>query len=56
MTSLRWNRPKCNPGLFLKLVVVFEMIGILTESNAPPFFEHNMRFFMLSRCAMYSKL
>ena len=25
-------------------MVVFELIGILTESNIPSFFEHNMRF------------
>ena len=27
-----------------KLVVVFELNGILTESNVPSFFEHNMTF------------
>ena len=32
----------------LKLVVVFELIGILTESNVPSFFEHNMRFLCYS--------
>ena len=26
------------------------------ESNVPSFFEHNMSFFMLFRCAMYSNL
>ena len=44
MTSLCWNQPICTPELFLKLVVVFEITGILTESNIPPFFKHNMRF------------
>ena len=46
MTSLRWNLPICTLGCFsvLKLVVVFELIGILTESNVPSIFEHNMRF------------
>ena len=28
----------------LKLIVVFELIGILTKSNVPTIFEHNMRF------------
>ena len=31
----------------LQLIVIFELLGILTESNIPPFFEHNMRFFYL---------
>ena len=31
-----------------KPVVVFEMIGILKESNIPPFFEHNLRFLSYS--------
>ena len=50
MTSYCWNRPICTPGLLLglKLVVVFEFIGILTESNVPSFFEHNMRFLCYS--------
>ena len=31
MTSLRWNRPKCTPGLLLrlKLVVVFELFEMI---------------------------
>ena len=50
MTSLPWNRPICTPGLLLglKLLVVFELIGILTESNVLSFFEHNMRFLCYS--------
>ena len=32
----------------LKLAVVFECIGILTESNDPSFFEHKMRFLCYS--------
>ena len=49
MTSLRWNRPICTPGLLIraKIVVGFETIGILMESNIPPFFEHNMSFFYI---------
>ena len=44
-----WKRPICIPGLLL------ELLGILTESNILPFFEHNMRFFfILFRNAMYS--
>ena len=50
MTSLHCNRPICTPGLLpgLNLVVVFELIGFLTESNVPSFFEHNMRFLCYS--------
>ena len=54
MTSLRWNRPICTPGLLLRLkpglnlVLAFELINILTESNVPSFFEHNMRFLCYS--------
>ena len=51
MTSLRWNRPICTPGLRFgakKLIVVFELIVFLTESNVPSFFEHNMRFLCYS--------
>ena len=50
MTSLRLNGPICTMACFfgLKLVVVFELIGILTESNAPSFFEHNLRFLCYS--------
>ena len=50
MTSFRWNWPTCTLGCFsgLKLVAVFEMIGILMQSNIPPFFEHNMRYFTYS--------
>ena len=40
VTSFHWTRPICNPGLPLgsKFVVVFEMIGILMESNLSSFF------------------
>ena len=34
--------------LGLKLVVVLEVIGILTENNVSSFFEHNMRFLCYS--------
>ena len=55
VTSFRWNRPYIPLGCFLglKLVAVFELISILTESNVPSFFEHNVRFFMLFRCTVY---
>ena len=39
----------------LKLVAVFELIGILMESNVPSFFERNMRFLCYS-AALYIKI
>ena len=50
MTSLRWKRPICTPGLLLgaKLVVVYELIGILTESHVPSLSKHNMRLLCYS--------
>ena len=46
VTSFRWTRPICTPGLLLgaKFVVVLEMIGILMESNLTSFFEYNIGF------------
>ena len=59
MTSLRLNRHICTPGLLLgaKLVVVFQMIVSLTESNIPPFLEHNMRllFYSAALCIQISR-
>ena len=34
--------------LWLKLEDVFKLIGILTKSNVPSLFEHNMRFLCYS--------
>ena len=54
MTSLRWYLPMCAPGLLLRAKTrsCVELIGILTESNVPSLFEHNISFFMLFCYAM----
>ena len=43
--SLHRNRPICIPGLLL--MVVFELIGILIESNIPPFFDIISGFYLI---------
>ena len=50
VTLLETAHPWVSMGCFsgLKLVVVFELIGILMESNVPSFFEDNMRFLCYS--------
>ena len=37
-----------NASQWLKLVIVFELTGILMESNVPSLFEHNMSVFCYS--------
>ena len=50
VTSFRWNRPICTPGLLFgaKTRSLCFVIGILTESNVLSFFDHNMRFLCYS--------